>query len=250
MSLIDEALGILDEAKERDIVIRIMGAIAFRLHSPSFSWIHEKFNREISDMDFVTYSRYSDEVIRLLEEFGYKMERALAVYETKRRIFYPHSGNYVVDVFFDELNMCHKINFKDRLEIDYPTIPLAELLLEKLQIVEFTKKDFIDVAMLLREHKWAHDDSDAINEEVIVSLLSDDWGFYYTATNNLTRIRDLLTEESSVKDVLSDTDVENINGKINYILNAVTEAPKTIRWKMRAKIGARKRWYQEVESKR
>ena len=250
MSLIEEAMEILDKAKERNIIIRVMGAIAFRLHSPSFSWVHEKFNREISDMDFVTYSRYSNEVMRLLEELDYKMERALAIYETKRRIFHPHSRNYVVDVFFDELNMCHKINFKDRLEVDYPTIPLAELLLEKLQIVEFTRKDFIDVVMLLREHEWADNDSDAINEKIIINLLSDDWGFYYTAMNNLRKLRGLLSEDSSVKDVLSDSDVKNIDEKIDHILKAVTEAPKTMRWKMRAKIGARKRWYQEVESKR
>ncbi|MEM2122996.1 MAG: hypothetical protein QXE79_05105 [Candidatus Bathyarchaeia archaeon] len=241
---------VLNEAKRRNIVVRVMGALAFRLHSPNFSWIHEKFDREISDMDFATYSRYSAEVSKLLEEFGYRMERALAVYETKRRIFYPNNQRYVVDVFFDELNMCHKINFKNRLEMDYPTIPLSELLLEKLQIIEFTRKDFIDVVMLLREHEVSDNDSEAINKEVIINLLSDDWGFYYTATNNLKTVRSLLFEHHDAMNVLSESDIKNIDEKINCILKAVNEAPKTMKWKMRAKIGDRKRWYQEVESKR
>ncbi|MBS7645734.1 MAG: hypothetical protein QXR65_07270 [Candidatus Bathyarchaeia archaeon] len=250
MNLIEEATKILNEAENRNIIVRVMGAIAFRLHSPNFSWIHEKFNREISDVDFVTYSKYSAEVTKLLEEFGYRMERALAVYETKRRIFYPNNRKYVVDVFLDELNMCHKINFKHRLEVDYPTIPLAELLLEKLQIIEFTKKDFIDVIMLLREHEVANNDSEAINREVITNLLSDDWGFYYTATNNLKKLKGFLVEHCDISGVLSDSDIKNIDEKIGFILKAIDEAPKTMKWKMRAKIGDRKKWYQEVESKR
>lgn len=249
LDLVREAMNISEEGKKRGIIIRIMGATAFRIHCPNFLWFHKKFNRELSDLDFISYSKHSSEIMKLFNEFGYISEEALSTYLTKRRIFHSKDGAYVVDVFFDELNMCHRIDFKGRLEVDYPTIPLADLLLEKLQIVEFTNKDAIDVVMLLREHDIADHDKEVINQERIADLLSKDWGFYYTATTNLKKLRGFL-KHTDVANTLSNTDVIDVDKKIDQLLKVIETKPKTMKWKMRAKIGTKKRWYQEVESKR
>lgn len=250
MDLSQEAVKIVEDANQHGVVIRILGAVAFRLHSPNFSWIHTKLNRKLSDLDFATYSKHTSNIVKLFEKFGYVLEKSLATYETKRYIFYPKDKAYVVDVFFDELNMCHKIDFKGRLEVEYPTIPLAELLLEKLQIVNFTEKDAIDVIMLLREHKLGSSDKDCINWEYIAKLLANDWGFYYTVTTNLNKLRDFFIGYVNKTNVLNDVDIEDLNGKIIQLLEKIDSEPKSMKWKMRAKIGTKKRWYQEVESKR
>ncbi|MBS7658997.1 MAG: hypothetical protein QW487_07380 [Candidatus Bathyarchaeia archaeon] len=249
MDFSQEAIKIVEEAKQCGVVIRILGAVAFRLHSPTFSWIHTKLNRTLSDLDFVAYNKYASEIVKLFEKFGYNLKKSLAIYEAKRYTFYSKDKTYVADVFFDELNMCHKINFRGRLEVDYPTIPLAELLLEKLQIVNFTEKDAIDVIMLLREHKLEDSDNDCINWNYIAELLADDWGFYYTVTTNLNRLKDFFIEHINKSNVLSDNDIKDLNNKIAQLLEKIDKEPKSMKWKMRAKIGAKKRWYQEVESK-
>jgi hypothetical protein len=156
---------------------------------------------------------------------------------------------YVIDVFFDQLNMCHKIDFRNRLEIDFPTMPLAELMLEKMQIVEFTEKDAKDSIMLLREHNVGDKDSETINQGYIARLLSKDWGFYYTVTTNLKKMRDSFVDEFG-KDHLSTEDGEDVKKKIDLLLARIEEEPKEMRWKMRARIGTKKLWYQEVESRR
>jgi hypothetical protein len=42
----------------------------------------------------------------------------------------------------------HVVKFQNRLHVDSPTIPLAELALEKLQIVHLNEKDVKDMLML------------------------------------------------------------------------------------------------------
>lgn len=93
-----------------------------------------------------------------------------------------------MDVFLDRLNMCHIIDFKNRLEVESETIPLAEMLLEKMQIVNPAEKDFIDTILLLREHSVGNVDFETINITRIANILSRDWGFYYTATKNLKEL--------------------------------------------------------------
>jgi len=148
-----------------------------------------------------------------------------------------------LDVFFDRLEMCHTIDFMDQLEVDYPTISLANLLLEKMQIVQLNEKDAIDTVVLLREHDVGKVDDQTINLEYISRLLSKDWGFYYTVTTNLKRIRDEFLPSYD----LSGEDKTDVEHKIDTLLERVEKKPKSLRWKMRARIGAKKKWYRDVE---
>jgi len=247
IDFVKTAIAIVEEAKKNDIPLRILGASAFRIHCPKYAYLHQSCGRAISDLDFVSYRRHSNTVAKLLQSLGYKHQRFY--YEDGRQIFVSGQPEYVVDVFFDQLRMCHNIDFRNRLEIDSPTIPLAELLLEKMQIVEFTEKDANDSMMLLREHDIGDNDSETINQAYIARLLSKDWGFYYTVTTNLKRMRDTFIDDLG-KEHLSKDDKEDIKAKIDRALGRIEDEPKDMGWKMRAKIGTKRPWYQEVESRK
>jgi hypothetical protein len=240
-------LEIVGRANKESIPLRIMGASAFRIHCAKYSYLHRNLGRSISDLDFASYHQYTNRVVKLLQGLGYKYEKFY--YEDGRQIFKNEQSDYIVDVFFDQLSMCHRIDFRNRLENDFPTIPLAELLLEKMQIVEFTEKDAKDSIMLLREHCVGEDDSEAINGGYVAELLSKDWGFYHTVTTNLKKMRDSYVDVFGTGH-LSSEDKEDVRNKIDELLARIEEEPKNVGWKMRARVGTRKLWYQEVESRR
>jgi hypothetical protein len=239
--LINEALQLTTEANRRGIILRIMGALAFRLHCPKYRHLFVYHKRELSDIDFAAYSRHRHDIEELLREFGYNIDLRHSFVRGDRIIFINSKNRIHVDIFFDKLEMCHTINFDERLTIDYPTIPLAELLLEKLQIVRLAEKDVKDVAILLLEHNVGECDNETINSAYIAKILSDDWGFYYTATTNLEKIKEFSTT------FLSPEEMSIARCRMDTLLERIDKEPKTFKWKVRARIGTRIKWYQEVE---
>ena len=140
--------------------------------------------------------------------------------------------------------MCHVVSWeKGRLEIDKLTLSLADLMLEKLQIVRINEKDIIDMMMLLREHEIGVSDDEMINGEYIARLMAKDWGFYYTASTNLSKVRLLLGEYEA----LSTSDRDVISAHVEDLLDRIEREPKSVGWKLRAKVGTKKQWYNDVE---
>lgn len=243
-SFVSKATTIASNAEEQGVTIRLLGAIAFRIHCGKYEYLHKMLGRSISDLDFVGYSKQRDKIEKLLHGLGYdKRPPSLVTFYSLRDIYLDSTQSTVVDVFFDKLQMCHDIDFKNRLEVDSPTIPLAELLLQKLQIVQLTEKDVKDVMVLMREHDLADHDKEAINLPYISKLLANDWGFYYTATTNLKKVTDMVNSFGELKDA----DKTDIKGKIEKTLQSIEDEPKTFSWKMRARVGPSKKWYREVE---
>jgi len=244
-NFVEEAQRIVDAGRRDDITLRIMGATAIKIHCPRFSSLQESLAREISDIDLMAYSSQKDEIINLLLRLGYKFDRRslMMMRYFNRYIFDDPVNNRHVDVFFDKLEMCHTIDFKDRLEVDYPTISLADLLLEKLQIVKIAEKDVKDCIILIREHDVGEGDEETVNMKYISNILSKDWGFYYTSKLNLGKIKTLLKNYDAIKP----SDRSDILQKIGLLEVEIEKAPKSMRWKMREKIGPKQKWYREVE---
>ena len=241
---LEEATRILDAAKERRITMRLMGAAAMRVHCPGSARLHEEvLNRALSDIDFMTYQRHIREARRLLQDLNYVWDEVIARVSEYRDIFHDTVNRRIVDVFYDKLHMCHTIEFKGRLEVDYPTIPVADLLLEKLQIVRLNEKDIKDMIVLFREHPVKETNEDAVNCRYIARLFAKDWGFYYTATTNLKRLRD---DFISMYDIPQE-DVKRIKARINELLKAIEREPKSLRWRIRARVGTKQKWYRDVE---
>jgi hypothetical protein len=242
--LFDEADKIISGARERELVLRLLGALAIRTHCEKFSYIHERASRKLSDLDMAAYMRQGKDITRYFKESGYRHSALAAIPGLKRAVFLGE-GELHVDIFYEGLEMCHDISFKDRLEIDYPTIPLAELLLEKMQIVQINEKDLIDTIMLLREHDISDGDNDVINGPRIALLCSADWGLWRTLTMNLNKVTNYAPTFSAIEE----EDRKDINKKVSYLLDLIEKQPKALKWKMRAKVGDSRVWYRSVEER-
>ena len=245
--LLSEGKKIVEEANQRGITLRLLGATAIMIHSPKYLYAFDKMDRQLSDIDFMGLRKQEKKVIDFLQEKSYIYDRAnrsFAMMTSSSRYIFEHPTNKMhVDIFFDKLEMCHTIDFTKRLSIDSPTISLADLLLEKMQIVQINEKDFKDTLVMLREHEIDTHDSETINQTYISGILSRDWGFYYTVTQNLNKVR----EAAQKYPIFESSDQQVISSKIDKLLDAIEREPKTMGWKMRAKIGTKQRWYTEVE---
>lgn len=250
-----EALRIVDAAQERGLLLRLMGGMAVRAHAPD--WTHRTRRVEV-DLDFATRSRDRAGVYQLLEAEGYTPDRRHnALFGGHQGYFVDVARNRPVDVLIDRLEMCHRIDFSDRLLKARPTLPLAELLLSKLQVVKINRKDVLDALVLLAEHPLGDDDGHpdsalglgAISLPRIMSFTSNDWGWWRTVTGNLDVLRQFLETEF----VAADLDVGSrpvrfdALSQVDALRQAIDTAPKSGRWKLRAAIGERQKWYAEPE---
>jgi len=243
----DEAKRVAEEAKTRGLVVRVMGAVAFGIHCPEFISLHRKLGRDFSDLDFVSYNRQQDGVLKLFADIGYSTDRRrqyiaqIAGRGQRTMLDDPQNGRRI-DIFFDELEMCFVIDFKKRLELDFPTISLADLLLEKMQIVKLTEKDIKDTIVLLREHNVGKAGPETIDSEYIAELGAKDWGLYYTMTMNLQKV----LEAMESYEALQDKDKEDLKAKVSSLRDTIERKDKSMQWKMRARIGTKRKWYRDV----
>ncbi len=251
-----EALRIVDAADRKGLQVRLMGGMAVRAHAPDWP---ARTRRVEVDLDFATRGKDRVAFYELLAAEGYTADkRHNALFGTKQAYFVDVARNRPVDVLVDNLEMCHKFDFGDRLSKSSPTLPLAELLLSKLQVVKINRKDVLDALVLLAEHPLAQDDGapdsrhgqGAINVPRILSFTSNDWGWWRTVTGNLTTLDQYLAVE------LTPEDLDLNNGRsilfdpgtqVASLRSAIEAAPKSTRWKLRARVGERAAWYNDPE---
>jgi hypothetical protein len=143
--------------------------------------------------------------------------------------------------------MNHTIWFAARLGADKPTVPLAELLLSKMQVVQINEKDIKDTIVLLREHDIGERDEETVNVADIAQRLSGDWGFYYTFMTNLDKVENYAQLYGRNIEELRESDVGAVKERIAGIKSTVKAEGKSIVWKLRSKIGTKKKWYKDVE---
>jgi hypothetical protein len=250
-----EALRIVEVAQLHGLLVRLMGGMAVLAHAPE--WTHRTRRREV-DLDFATRSKDRKAVFALLEAEGYTPDkRHNALFGQHQGYFVDAARNRPVDVLVDKLEMCHRIEFGDRLVKSRPTLPLAELLLSKLQIVKINKKDVLDALVLLAEHPLGQDDgavdSDlglgAISLPRVLSFTSNDWGWWRTLTGNLDKLTLFLDTDFTAADL--DVGARPVRfdprAQVDALRAAIDGAPKSTRWRLRSKVGERQQWYVEPE---
>ena len=262
-----EAQEIVEKAKQEGIVLRILGGLSIAIHCKEHREFAQKLGRmgtgvikgqEYSDIDYVSYRNQREKIKELFDKIGYAKRRAtLSTAASERQIYYHPKGWFYVDVFFDKLLVAnHPIDFKGRLELDYPTIAVTDMLLEKIQMWEaFSVKDLKDCLLLLKAHEIKEkSEKESIGTLYIAKILAQDWGFWYTATTNLKKLKTFLSEIDKLGpevDInpkqIEKKDREEITEKIDILLEKIGEEPKSFGWKMRAKIGIKKKWYNPVE---
>jgi hypothetical protein len=239
----DEMMRLVSEAQERDIFLRVLGGLAIKVHSPHAN--HRSLERKYPDIDFVTDKSSAKKLLDFLPEMGYTPNKTFNTLSGDRRqLWYDETHGRQIDIFIGDFTMCHTLPLADRLDVEPLTLPLAELFLSKAQIVELNRKDVLDLLALLLDHEAGSGDHETINVDLIADLCAKDWGLYTTVSMTIQKLHDFLDEEQVE---LSAEEAKTIKRRLVAIDKAMDAAPKTMAWKMRAKIGTRVRWYEEVE---
>lgn len=239
--IVAEGERVLRLAGERGVPMRLLGGVAVRLHADE---LPPALDRAYKDLDFAVTKKAASDADQVLKDAGYEPHVSFnAMHARERGLYFDDANGRQVDLFVHAFRMCHEITLGDRLAADPSgTVPLAELLLTKLQIIEVNEKDIRDMVLLLYGHDVADHDDDAVNGVRIAELCASDWGLWRTITANLQRCR------SHVGDYeLPDGARDRIGARFDAILERIEAEPKSRGWRMRAKIGERKRWYELPE---
>jgi hypothetical protein len=238
--VVEEAERLLDLASNEGTTLALLGGVAVRLHAPE---VPPQLDREYKDIDFAVPKGGGGAASKLLVGAGYEAEIQFNAMNGKERmLFHDLAHGRQLDVFVGSFRMCHQIPFDNRLSASDQTVPLAELVLTKLQIVELNEKDVRDTALIFHGHEVSDHDGDAINGARIAELCAGDWGLWRTITGNLDRCSELLPDYGLPPDTSA-----RINERIAQLLARIEDEPKGRGWKLRAKVGERKRWYELPE---
>jgi len=236
---------IISASDDAGVILRVIGSLAFQLHCPGHGNLQHALGRSYTDLDFAAYSREAPAVRGLFEGLGYQDNREVFIVSGgERAIFDKADLGLHVDIFFEKLDFCHVIQWNGRLEVDAPTIPLAELLLEKMQIVEINEKDVIDTIMLLIEHPLGDIDHETINIQRVAQLCANDWGLWRTSTMNLGKVRSLAQKYAQ----LSRDQKARVAQHVQTILERIEAEPKPLAWRLRDRVGDRVKWYKDVDA--
>jgi hypothetical protein len=239
----DEMHRLISEAQKEDIFLRVLGGLAIKVHSPNAS--HRSLERKYPDIDFVTDRASAKRLLDFLPTVGYTPNKTFNTLSGDRRqLWYDEEHGRQIDIFIGDFTMCHTLPLADRLEVEPLTIPLAELFLSKAQIVELNRKDILDLLALLLDHEAGPGDEETINTGLIAGLCARDWGLYTTVSMTIQKLHDFLDEDEVD---LDDVEAQAIKRRLVTIQKAMDKVPKTMSWKMRARVGTRVRWYEEVE---
>ncbi len=236
-----EALRIVTASREAGLTLRVMGGVAVSLRCPSAQ--APPLRRAYGDVDLAGRSSERPSIERLFEAAGYVPDEEVNLLHGRQRLIYwdPAHGRQA-DVLIDRLAMCHELELGDRLALSWPTLPLADLLMTKLQVFETADKDYGDIITLLIDHPLGEDDPEAISVERVTELCSSDWGLWRTTTEVLRRTRDH-AGSLDLRGIGTFAAAEQVDA----LLSALDAVPKSRRWKLRARVGDRVQWYEQPE---
>jgi hypothetical protein len=241
-----EALRITEEAHATGLDLRLLGSLAFRFHCEKYVHLLDEMGRELTDIDFVGSSEQRALFVPFMKGLGYEINNNVLVgTEGQRFIFDNLVTGICIDIFVDKLDFCHSIWLKDRLQLDYPTVTVTDLLFEKMQIVEINLKDLKDTCILLLEHDLDKKERGQVDMEYLLKVLVHDWGFCYTFTTNLEKVKKFVLE----CDFMNNSQKKVVISRIDHMKSSIDGAPKSLQWKLRSKIGTKVRWYKDVSQK-
>lgn len=231
---LEAAVQIIDAAESRGVRLRLLGGLAFKRLCPSAN--DPRYFRENKDIDLMGKREDTKEIMKTLETLGYRPREVFNKLNMGQRLIYYDIGNRRrVDVFLDEFIMCHKFNFKESILAGTQTLPITQLVMTKLQVVQKTDKEYLDLIAAFSDFEVTEGRGDIQGNE-IAELCAKDWGMYTTFSKSLGE----LGERSKV---LAPQDRNLVTTRIARLLSMMESRPKSLSWKMRARIGEKARWY-------
>jgi hypothetical protein len=256
--LMVEARAIIDLGNARGVVLRLTGGLAVRHYAIDLEFAE----REYSDIDLIGLKRQVGDVGEVFRDLGYVENKhvAVATGNGQLQFFVPEGGAAAVvagalpvfaevppsdhiDVFLDSMRMDHQVDFRDRLQINTYAIDPADLFLSKLQIVNLNEKDVHDVITLVKDvYVDFQPHPGVLDLHHVAEVCAADWGLYIDVMNNIDAVVEHVTHYD-----LSPRDAARVRRTLELAQDMMTEQAKTLRWRVRARIGKRVRWYSEVE---
>jgi hypothetical protein len=232
-------------AAERGIPLRLVGGQAVRLLTPDYP----PRVRNDQDMDFASVSTAQRPVIDFLAELGFRGDERFNLLHGDRQMYFTTAdGKTSVDVIMDRLNMCHVLWFKDRIDRMPFTIDVSDLLLTKLQVVEQNEKDVHDIVYLLAAFPVVEGDPPGqIGLDRVGRIVAEDWGWWRTVTGNLDRVADLVRAGGDLRAIVPANRAFDPVQQASAIRSHCDAVPKTLKWKLRARVGERVQWYELPE---
>jgi len=239
-----EAAVVAVEAANREgIPLKLLGGQAVRYLTPDFP----PRVRSGQDMDFASVSSARKQVMELLGGLGFEGDKRFNTIHGDRQMYFqsPVSGT-AVDVVMDQLRMCHVLPFKDRINRMPGTLDVTDLLLSKLQVVEQNEKDVHDIVYLLACYPVRDgDEPGTVGLARFGAIVAGDWGWWRTVTRNLDRVVDLVRGDLArlVPPGCPHDPAEQAAALRTY----ADAVPKSLKWKVRARVGERVQWYELPE---
>jgi hypothetical protein len=238
----EEAIDLVRSAEREGVLLRLMGGLAVRALCQAFP----PRERDRQDLDFASTSRARAAVTTFLVARGCSPDEHFNKIHGHKQLFFGSPGGRAIDVVIDRLEMCHAVDFRDRIDRMPLTLDVTDLLLSKLQIVELNEKDAVDVLYLLSAYAVRPgDEPGTVGLERFGEVVGDDWGWWRTVTGNLERIRSLAADDASRLTPL-EAPLDAIE-QLELLDSEAERVPKSRRWRMRALIGDRMRWYELPE---
>ena len=251
-AMVDEARSIVDAARERGLVLRLYGGLAVRAWCEVVAFCA----RDYSDFDLIGLRAQRGGIRRLFTELGF-VENPLftqATHGHQLQFVRPcvhgtgddglpvHPDDHV-DVFLDTFRMDHELGLKDRLHLDEYTVPVSDQLLTKLQVHTQDEKDVRDTITLLKDLEIDEDEGPGvISLSYIAARCADDWGLQHDVERSLARAEAMLPGYA-----LADDEERRAREGLARLRRALASAPKSLRWKLRARVGERRPWHNPVE---
>ncbi len=229
--VLEEGERLVRAAAERGLTVRLLGGAAVAHLCPSAR--RAPLARPYKDVDLAGLRRERSELAALLGELGYDGRDEFNVLQGGRRLLFHDSANdRQLDVVLDRFEMCHALELSDRLALGEIALGTTDLLLTKLQVRATNERDLKDAAAILL-------DCD-VDVKRVAQLLASDWGWWRTATEVLDRVEAYVL-------VLAEDERTRVQTRIEALRTAIGREPRSARWRVRALVGDRVRWYQEPE---
>ena len=240
-SVADEGVRLATAARDSGLSLRLLGGVAVWRQCPSART--PPLARTYGDADFVGRAREGKRISAFMEQHGYEADRMFnALHGATRLNFHDPARERPVDVLLDRFVMAHELDLRDSASADGLTIALADLLMTKLQVVSINEKDVRDLLALLVDHRFAGDDIDIA---VILDATRADWGLEHTIHRSLATLGDTVGDFG-----LESGQIQAVTDRIGELTAALNAAPKSAKWRMRARVGERVKWYEEPEEAR
>jgi len=236
-----EAMTLVRSASEAGYQLKILGGLGVRVLCPDFA----PRQRAGQDIDLACLGKSRRQVANHLEQAGCTPDKRFNNLNGDRQMYFNAPSGRPIDLMVDRLSMCHTLDFRPSFGSVSATLVPADLLLSKLQIVELNAKDAHDIFHLLSGVRVGPDATRPfIDPDRFGSVLAGDWGWWRTVTGSLNKLPDLLAAQPGLAPAYPKYDPLT---QAKQLLEVAEAVPKGLKWKTRARVGDRVRWYELPE---